>query len=357
VRAVNCRVIILVLAAFFVIQGIAAPAVAATPEGPRLAIAVRSDGPGAEDEAAGVITTGPSGEDPQTLVDDPDYWGIGDRLSWSADGGLIAFSVAGPFQADPGGRYGTGWPVLAVAKGDGGGSRVYPRAFLNAGDPVMAPDGASVVFPRIKLVKVLPGRESYLLKGSIWSLDLEDGSVRQRTRWRLNAFLTPSSFAPDGQTLAAELADRRGYRAVAIDLRSRRLSLLARQASAPTYSPDGARLAFVREKVRRFQLPRPDRPVSELWVARADGSEARRVLRRKGYISFPSWDPSGSRLSFTVNPPAEATGGLEPEPGNEVMAINADGTCLTQVFSDPEVTASGSAWRPGIGGEAGPIVC
>lgn len=30
---------------------------------------------------------------------------------------------------------------------------VYPRAFLNAGDPVITPDGTSVAFPRVRLVK------------------------------------------------------------------------------------------------------------------------------------------------------------------------------------------------------------
>ena len=236
------------------------------------------------------------------------------------------------------GALGTGWPVVGVMRLDDGDSLAFPSAFLNVGKPVMAPDGRSVVFSRAKLVKVLPGRENYLFKTSIWSVDIDTGSAKRLTRWRLAGFIDPISFFPDGSTIAADLLDRGGRRIVAIDLEnngSRRVATLARDTREPTYSPDGMRLAFVREKIRRFQLPRPDRPVSELWVARTDGSGARRVLRKKGYISFPSWDPSGSRLSFTTNPPAESTGGLEPEPGNTVMAINADGTCLTQVFSTP----------------------
>jgi hypothetical protein len=39
------------------------------------------------------------------------------------------------------------------------------------------------------------------------------------------------------------------------------------------------------------------------------------------------------------------------------MAINADGTCLTQVLSDPETTLFGSTWQPGVGRAAGPISC
>ncbi len=341
--------IALALSALF--MGLPLHAGAVTPAGPRLAISM-SNG-----EGSGVITVGPSGETPEALITDPEFDGGGDRLSWSADGSLFALAVFGDFP-DPPKAFGTGSAVAGVGRADGSGLRAYPRVFLNGGDPVMAPDGGSLVFERVKLVKQLPGRENFLFKSSIWSLDVGDGSVRRLTRWRLAASLMPSSFSPDGSTL---LVTSLGYRledgAMALDLRSRRLSLLAREASEPTYSPDGTKLAFVREKVRRFQLPKPDRPVTELWVARADGSGAKRILRAKGYISFPSWDPSGSRLSFTRNPPAEATGGLEPEPGNEVMAINADGTCLTRVYADPRLTLYGSSWQPGEGRAAGTIVC
>jgi hypothetical protein len=39
------------------------------------------------------------------------------------------------------------------------------------------------------------------------------------------------------------------------------------------------------------------------------------------------------------------------------MAINADGTCLGQVFSDPDLTLYGPVWQPGVGREAGPMSC
>jgi Tol biopolymer transport system component len=330
---------------------------AATSEGPRLAISVSAPGPGAEDGGPQVITVGPSGESPAVLLDDPSFSTTGDRVSWSGDGSLLALAVSGDFP-DPPKAFGTGWPVAAVLRLDSGNSRPFPRVFLNGGDPVLAPDGESLVFQRVRLVKVLPGRENYLFKSSLWSLDVGDGSVKRLTRWRLAAFLEPRSFSTDGSTL---LVESFGYRVeegvAALDLRSRRQSLVARAAQEPVYSPDGTKLAFVRDKTVRFQLPKPDRPLNELWVARADGSGAKRILRAAGFISYPSWDPSGSRISFTRNPPAEATGSLEPEPGNKVMSINADGTCLTQVFSDPGVTVYGSAWRPGIGREAGPILC
>ena len=157
---------------------------------------------------------------------------------------------------------------------------------------MISPDGSSVLFQRVKLVKVLPGRENYLFRRArSGGSTSKGGSVERLTRWRLAAFFEPSSFSADGSTLAAEWF---GYRVVdgviAIDLRSHRIARLARNASEPTYSPDGSRLAFVRDKTRRFNLPKPDGPVTELWVARADGSGARRVLSRSGYISSPSWN-------------------------------------------------------------------
>lgn len=351
-RLVSSLVLAMLLAAG------ATPAHAAEPVGPRLSLSVFSDGPGGEDESQEVITVGPAGEAPRSLLGGRGAL-IGDALSWSADGIRLAFPVSG-VDSTASGDFGSGWPVVAMARFDGGDNLAYPGAFLNGGDPVMAPDGRSVAFSRLKLVKELPGHEEYIFKASIWSLDVASRSVKRLTRWRLKGYLDPISYSPDSSSLVAEFFDRGGVGIVTVDLRSGRTAPLARlpeDAEEPAYSPDGTRLAFVRDKTLRRQLPKPDRPRSELWVASADGSGAARLLSRKGYISSPSWDPSGSRLAFIRNPAAEATGGLEPEPGNKVMAINADGTCLTGIYSNPRVLVSGSAWRPGPGREAGPIAC
>lgn len=336
----------------------AAPARAAEPVGPRLALSVFSDGSGGEDEREEVITVGPAGEAPLSLLGGREA-SIGDALSWSADGNRVAFPMSG-IDSTASRDYGSGWSVVAMARFDGGGISTYPSAFLNAGDPVMAPDGRSVAFSRWKLVKELPGHDEYIFKASIWSLDVEGGGVKRLTRWRLESFIDPISYLPDGSSLVAELPGRGKTQIVAVDLRSGRTAPLARlpdDAQEPTYSPDGTRLAFVRNKTLRRQLPKPDRPRSELWVASADGSGAKRVLSRKGYISSPSWDPSASRLAFIRNPGLEGIGSLEPEPGNKVMEINADGTCMTKVFANPDFTVYGAAWQPGPGREAGPIAC
>lgn len=240
-----------------------------------------------------------------------------------------------------------------------GAARAYPRAFLNSGDSVISPDGRSVAFRRLKVVKTLPGEDSPLLKGSTFLLDVEAGSVRRLTPWR-SLFLEPIAYSPDGSALVALRFDGARPEIVAVDLhgnRIRRLARLGGNAFQPTYSPDGSRLAFVRSRHPHSPRLLPIRTLSELFVAGADGSGARRLLRRKGHISSPSWDPSGSRLAFIRNPPGNGTGLSEAEPGNKVMAINADGTCLTRVFTHPELTVGDIAWQPGPGREAGPISC
>jgi Tol biopolymer transport system component len=316
-------------------------AVGDVPEGPRLAVVTNDARHGSQ-----LITIGPGGESPQALIDQP----ASDRPSWSADGGLLALAATGDE-----------WEgfVVAVAGADGSGLRIYRRAVLDGGsDPVLSPDGRSVVYARAKLVKVLPGRENYLFKGSIWSLDLADGSVRQRTRWRLGFPLMPSSLSPDGSTLAATGYASRGQEAVAVDLRTGRTSLLAREASEPTYSPDGSEVAFIRWRNWRSS-GRDDGspPINELRIARVGAfPHSRLLLRRRSLLAWPSWDPSGNRLAFTSSAVVE-NGYSGPEEGDKLMAVNADGTCPTRILTDPEQILFGSAWQPGVGREAGPISC
>jgi len=314
------------------------------PSGPRLAVAVF--GPGTELRDA-IVTIGPSGQGLEVLISGPNYWGFGDRASWSADGSLLAFSAFGPFQ---GSRFG----ITTLS----GGSTVFPRAFLNASDPVLSPAGRTAYFADAKLVKVLPGRESYLFKTSIWSLDLAKGTVRRKTKWQLGVPMVPSSLSPDGQSLAGTRHTRRGRQAVALNLRTGRLRILAQAASEPTYSPDGSRVAFVRWRIWRTSgSDNGSPPINELRVARVGAfPRSQLVLRKRKLLAWPSWDPSGNRLAFTLSHVVE-NGHESPELGDKLMAVNSDGTCLTRVFTDPDLILYGATWQPGPGREAGRIEC
>ena len=78
------------------------------------------------------------------------------------------------------------------------------------------------------------------------------------------------------------------------------------------WSPDGSRLAFVR------QYEEPNAPATqpvpgEIYMMNADGSNARRIARRIADVGDPQWSPDGRELAFN-----ERFGGAG--------IVNADGT-------------------------------
>lgn len=316
------RAVVLPLAiCTIVLAGMALPAQAAAPEGARITVlADVSLGWGRD-----IITMGPSGESPQTVIKGAGW----SRPSWSADGSLLTFGAYGEWRGE----------VVAVADVTGPGLRFYRRASLEDGNPVMAPDGHTV---------------AYSYKGSIWLLNVRSGSVRRATPWRLQTDFEPSSFSPDG----SKLAGTRGMSAVAVDLRTGHMSLLANEASEPVYSPDGSEVAFIRwRNWRTSWVDDGSPPIDELRVTRVGTFPRSRLLRRSHkLLAWPSWDPSGQRLAFIRTRVVE-NGYTDPKPGDALMAINADGSCLKKVYTDRETTLYSAAWQPGPGREAGPIPC
>jgi Tol biopolymer transport system component len=271
----------------------------------------------------------PSGESPQTVIKEAGW----SRPSWSADGSLLTFGAYGEWSGE----------VVGVAEANGPGIRFFRHASLESGNPVMAPDGRVVAYP---------------YKNSIWLLNVMSGSVRRAAPWRLQTEFEPSSFSPDGSKLAGTTSPGAGFGdAVAVDLRTGHVSLLAREASEPVYSPDGSKVAFIRWKNWRAIGDDGSPPIDELRVTRVGTFPRSRLLRRsRKLLAWPSWDPSGQRLAFTRTRVVE-NGYTDPKKGDALMAINADGTCLKRVYTDPETTLYGSAWQPGPGREAGPISC
>jgi len=62
----------------------------------------------------------------------------------------------------------------------------------------------------------------------------------------------------------------------------------------PTWSPDGARIAFTVQSFKRD---------AELYVVGADGSDPRRLLAHPGWDDLdPAWSPDGRRIAFASGP-------------------------------------------------------
>jgi hypothetical protein len=97
----------------------------------------------------------------------------------------------------------------------------------------------------------------------------------------------------------------------------------------PAFSPDGTRIAFLREW-------------NSLWVMNADGSGQAPVLTNSGVefagLMCADWSPDGTKLVFT--------GMLKDDPNNQdIFVVGADGTNIQRLTTDPAGDTS-PRWSP-----------
>ena len=104
--------------------------------------------------------------------------------------------------------------------------------------------------------------------------------------------------------------------------------------SDPQWSPDGRRLAFVRDE--------------EIWVVEADGSRLAKVTGHRAGTSAPRWSPDGKRLAFVsrrrgwsqvwvIDAPVPRRGrpANEPRPP-EARALTPAGVDVTSLAWSPD---------------------
>ena len=141
-----------------------------------------------------------------------------------------------------------------------------------------APDGSAIAFNSDR------GGEM-----NIWVQSLADGSTRQLTSGSGGDFRP--SWSPDQKRIAF-FSSRTGRPGIfAVDLASRAVTGLASGGSiagSPFYSPDGARIAFQSDQSGR----------NELWVMKADGSEARQLTNLGVSGHFVRWTAAGDAIVF-----------------------------------------------------------
>jgi WD40 repeat protein len=259
--------------------------------------------------------------------------------SWSPDGRTLV--VASVLEGE------SRFDIFAVDL-DGGAV----RRLTDLGDaawPRVGPDGRRVVFAR-RLAGATPYDDAW----SLWSMALDGTDQRQITPTVPGQTDKPGSWSPDGSTIAFTRSGEpsvgpRGRLTIASAIwlvgaegaDPRPLG----EGSAPAFSPDGARLAFVSTRDANGELCYGDvcRTAAELYVMAADGSDQRRLTVSDEGEGDPAWSPDGSALAVVRG---IVTGNAE---AGSVWVLTIDGRCVRPIAHDRSraVWYSGPAWRPG----------
>jgi Tol biopolymer transport system component len=192
--------------------------------------------------------------------------------------------------ARPDHSFGYVWPLghleIYTSRLDGSDLRQLTSNGAYNAEATVSPDGARIVF-----TSTMDG-DLELYTMAVDGTDLR--RVTRRVGYDGGAF-----FSPDG----TRLVWRAGYPATAAD------------------SADYLRLLGNR-------LVRPARV--ELWVANADGTDARQITRLGGANFAPFWHPDGRRLIFSSNYENPRSGKFD------LFLVNLDGSGLERVTTYPE---------------------
>jgi Tol biopolymer transport system component len=267
------------------------------PEGRADLVVVSADGRNATTVAAAVRVRGPP---PHGY---PYQWnGSASTISWSTDGGEIAFE----FLSDEGSR-------LAVARRDGSGTRSLGPASLTATNPAWSPNGSTIAFRG-----TTPGDET-----SVYLIEADGSGLRPITSPRSPA--EGNEFVPqwssDGSRIAyaAGVTQRNDVWIAAADGTALRNITNSTEfdESWPAWSPDARNIAFVRWG--------PTTVEPQVVVADAmDGRVLKTTSesRHEGFdpnASTPIWSPDGAWISGLIQGSNDAV-------DNQFVVVDAVGT-------------------------------
>jgi Tol biopolymer transport system component len=198
---------------------------------------------------------------------------------WSPDGSRVLFVRFNPSK-------GTG--RIWVMNADGTGQRRIASDTPGHSDnePAYTPDGRHIVFPRCS---------PFFEQCAIWIMR-SDGTHRR--------LVVPAVESPD-ETSNFD----------------------------PKVSPDGRRITFTRFGFRGI--------ISQVWVARINGTHAHPLTVPRLEASGPNWSPDGTHIAFSSN---------SSRPHSSLYVMRANGTAVTRLARTKWPTNNfGPAYAPGGG--------
>ena len=242
-------------------------------------------------------------------------------LDWSPDGQTLVYSGIGNACS----------PGIALVDHDGTNGRqlLYgPDAgFCYAFDPAWSPDGEQIVF-------VGEGVGGGPNPDGIYVMDADDGSgvtlvVADDAEDSSSSVVGPAwqpvlPVAADGSIAYIESGD---VRVLLPDGATAPITATVAIESAPAWSPDGRRLAWLAETGADLQ---------DIVVAHSDGSHPMVLTAGVGCASGPAWSPDGTTIASTR---CTATGG-------ELFTVPVTGGAVSPISGPANDAIGDPAWSP-----------
>jgi Tol biopolymer transport system component len=212
------------------------------------------------------------------------------------------------------GEDGSGERRLTKERGDPS----TPQGVQFQTDPAWSPDGSRIAFASAR-------------EGSfdIYVMNADGKGTKRLTS--SNANDQGPSWSPDGSRIAFTRSSDGGHVWLmnADGTGEHRLTDDDTTAEGePSWSPDGRWIAYT-HRVSGSDLP-------DIWLARPDGSDRRRVTKLKAKSYAPAWAPDSQRLAFSSD-----SDGVR----YDIYTIRIDGTGLKRLVRSPE-DAFEPSWSP-----------
>ena len=204
---------------------------------------------------------------------------------------------------------------------DGAGERQITRGAADHEDPAWSPDGSRLAFIRIE-----GGAKRVMVARA-------DGGGAEAVTPPEQHAIHPA-WTPDGKAILYCTDDdlrppaKNASEIYSIDLASRRVTTLISGGvnTFPVMSPDGRRIAF-----RRIL----GEMNSEVFVADADGRNARNLTNDPAFDGWPAWAPDGRTIAFAANRRANY----------QIFLMDADGGNV-RLLANTEGRATSPKWAP-----------
>jgi Tol biopolymer transport system component len=259
--------------------------------------------------------------------------------SWSPDRRGIVFASTRDHQGD-----GADSQEIYVMQADGSGqTRLTENETAEAG-PAWSPDGDSLLYARRPVAEPTTDQEAAFEL----ALMRPDGSGA-RTLVEIGG-LGWGALSPDGSSLAftrcaieERQLDCEIWLAKADGTHARKLVDSRGRDVAPAWSPGGEKVAFTSDRDRNGDcfFPECSGHNGEIYVMDADGSHQTRVTDDPGDDSWPTWSPDGTRIAFAGL--RDVQGGVDaPDENYEIYVVDADGSDLLQITDNVAWD-----WQPG----------